>query len=94
LLKKQQLNNWYLKSSRRQNKKKIFQFQKQQRKKSKMSQEETVAEAPKEFTITINISEANLAYKSDFSEPETIFWLEAVKNIVLNKTFEATGLKS
>lgn len=56
--------------------------------------EETAVEAPKEFTITINISEANLAYKSDFSEPETIFWLEAVKNIILNKTFEATGLKS
>lgn len=56
--------------------------------------EETNVETPKEFTISISISEANLAYKSDFTEPETIFWLEAVKNIILNKTFEATGLKS
>lgn len=62
-----------------------------------MSEETTTeasVEAPKEFSVLITISEANLAYKSDFSEPETIFWLEAVKNIILNKAFEATGLKS
>ena len=36
----------------------------------------------KEFKIEISISEQNLSYKSDFSEPETIFWIESVKNIL------------
>lgn len=45
----------------------------------------------KEFKIEITISEQNLSYKSDFSEPETIFWIESVKNIILNKTFD--GIK-
>ena len=42
----------------------------------------------KEFKIEIVISEQNLSYKSDFSEPETIFWIESVKNIILKKTFD------
>jgi len=54
--------------------------------------EETVEE--KEFNVVIKITNQNLSYKSDFSEPETIFWLEAVKDIILKKTFEDTGLKS
>lgn len=45
-----------------------------------------------EFTVEIKISEKNLAYKSDFSEAETIFWLEAVKNLIIKKTFEAAGM--
>lgn len=45
----------------------------------------------KQFKIEISISEQNLSYKSDFSEPETIFWIESVKNIILNKTFD--GIK-
>lgn len=45
-----------------------------------------------EFVVEIKISEKNLAYKSDFSEAETIFWLEAVKNLVIKKTFEAAGI--
>lgn len=44
--------------------------------------------APKQFKIEITISEQNLSYKSDFSEPETIFWIESVKNIILKKTFD------
>ena len=42
----------------------------------------------KDFKIEITISEQNLSYKSDFPEPETIFWIEAVKNIILKKTFD------
>jgi hypothetical protein len=61
-----------------------------------MSEETTVetpAEAPKEFNIGINISDKNLSYKSDFNEAETIFWLEAVKNLIIQKTFEAVGMQ-
>jgi hypothetical protein len=50
-------------------------------------------ESPKEFNIGINISDKNLAYKSDFNEAETIFWLEAVKNLIIQKTFEAAGMQ-
>lgn len=42
----------------------------------------------KEFSITIKITNSNLAYKSDFSEPETVFWLEAIKDIIIKKTFQ------
>lgn len=42
----------------------------------------------KEFSITIKITNLNLAYKSDFSEPETVFWLEAIKDIIIKKTFQ------
>jgi hypothetical protein len=48
----------------------------------------------KKFQIVIEISNQNLAYKSDFSEPETIFWIEAVKQIILKKTFEDAGIQS
>jgi hypothetical protein len=58
---------------------------------------ETEATAPAatektEFSIEINITNQNLSYKSDFSESETVFWLEAVKALVLQKSFELTGL--
>lgn len=45
-----------------------------------------------EFVIEIKISEKNLAYKSDFSEAETVFWLESVKDLIIKKTFEAAGI--
>ena len=48
----------------------------------------------KKFQVVIEISNQNLAYKSDFSEPETIFWIEAVKQIILKKTFEDAGIQS
>ncbi len=43
---------------------------------------------PKQFKIEITISEQNLSYKSDFSEPETIFWIESAKHIILKKTYD------
>jgi hypothetical protein len=65
-----------------------------------MSEQENTTEAveveasePKtEFAIEIKITNQNLSYKSDFSESETVFWLEAVKSLVLQKSFELTGL--
>ena len=48
----------------------------------------------KEFAIEIKISNANLQYRSDFNEAETIFWIEAVKQIILKKTFEDAGIQS
>jgi hypothetical protein len=59
-----------------------------------MSEENVPQVEEKEFTVTIKITNQNLSYKSDFSEPETIFWLEAVKDIIMKKTFEEAGLKS
>jgi len=56
--------------------------------------EKTEADQPKkDFTVTILVSEQNLSYKSDFNEAETIFWLESVKSLILNRAFEAAGLE-
>lgn len=44
-------------------------------------------ETKKDFTIEIKISDANLQYKSDFNEAETIFWMESVKTLILNNAF-------
>lgn len=48
----------------------------------------------KEYSINIKITNANLVYKSDFSEPETVFWLEAIKDIILKKTFQDVNPQS
>ena len=40
------------------------------------------AEVKTEFTVEIKISDKNLSYKSDFTEAETVFWLEAVKSLL------------
>lgn len=53
-----------------------------------MSEETVEAVEEKEFNINIKITNSNLSYKSDFSEPETIFWIEAIKNIILKKAFD------
>jgi len=45
-------------------------------------------EAKKEFVIEIKISDANLQYKSDFNEAETIFWMESVKTLILKNAFD------
>lgn len=45
-------------------------------------------EVKKEFVIEIKISDANLQYKSDFNEAETIFWMESVKNLILKNAFD------
>ena len=39
-------------------------------------------------SIEIKISEDNLSYHSDFTDSETIYWLEAVKAVVLKKAFK------
>ena len=49
-------------------------------------------EVKTEFVVEIKISDKNLSYKSDFTEAETIFWLEAVKDLIIRKTFEAAGI--
>lgn len=49
--------------------------------------DETV-EVKKEFTIEIKISDANLQYRSDFNEAETIFWMESVKTLILKSAFD------
>ena len=49
-------------------------------------------EVKTEFIVEIKISEKNLAYKSDFTEAETVFWLEAVKDLIIKKTFEVAGM--
>jgi len=46
----------------------------------------------KEFAIEIKISNANLQYRSDFNEAETIFWIEAVKNIIMKNAFDKANL--
>ena len=51
-----------------------------------------VEDVQQEATVVIKISQQNLSYKSDFSETETIFWLEAVKSLIIKKSFERSGL--
>ena len=50
--------------------------------------------AEKEMNITIKITNSNLSYKSDFTEPETVFWLEAIKDIIIKKTFQESERQS
>lgn len=57
---------------------------------------ETTAEdtdAPKELNVVIKISDKNLQYKSDFNEAETIFWLEAVKDLIIKNAFAKADLR-
>lgn len=44
------------------------------------------------FSIEISITNQNLQYRSDFNEGETIFWLEAVKSLIINNTFNKVNL--
>ena len=50
--------------------------------------EGTESAEAKEFVIEIKISNANLQYKSDFNEAETIFWMESVKTLILKNAFD------
>jgi len=50
------------------------------------------AEVKTEFKVEIMISDSNLSYKSDFAEGDTVFWLEAVKNLIIKNTFENGNL--
>ena len=51
-----------------------------------------VEDVQQEATVVIKISQQNLSYKSDFSETETIFWLEAVKSLITKNSFDMCGL--
>jgi len=55
--------------------------------------EENTQEQKSEFAIEIKISDKNLSYRSDFAESETIFWLEAVKGLIIKNTFERAGIE-
>lgn len=57
-----------------------------------MSDIAEAVETKTEFTVEIKISDKNLSYKSDFTEAETVFWLESVKDLIIRKTFEAAGM--
>ena len=52
-----------------------------------------VTEDVKEFVIEIKISNANLQYRSDFNEAETVFWLESVKDLVIKNAFDKGNLQ-
>jgi len=58
-----------------------------------MSDVTEVSPEKKDFSIEIKISEQNLSYRSDFAESETIFWLEAVKGLIIKNTFERAGIE-
>jgi hypothetical protein len=57
-----------------------------------MSEVTETVEPKTDFVVEIKISDKNLSYKSDFTEAETVFWLEAVKDLIIKKTFEAAGI--
>jgi len=54
---------------------------------------ESTQESKKDLIVEIKISDKNLSYRSDFSEAETIFWLEAVKDLILKNTFNRAGIE-
>ena len=49
--------------------------------------------AKKDLIVEIKISDKNLSYRSDFTEAETIFWLEAVKDLIIKNTFSRAGME-
>jgi len=63
---------------------------------NKMSEEATetteTVDPKKEFIIEIKISDKNLQYRSDFNEAETIFWVEAVKGLIIKNAFDKAEL--
>lgn len=58
-----------------------------------MSEENIIEEPKTEFSIEIKISNQNLQYRSDFGEGETVFWLEAVKDLVIKNAFDNANLQ-
>jgi len=50
-------------------------------------------ESKTDFSIEIKISNKNLQYRSDFGEGETVFWLEAVKDLIIKNAFNAAGME-
>ena len=58
-----------------------------------MSDATDTTEEKKDFSVEIKISEMNLSYRSDFAEAETVFWLEAVKDLIIKNAFNKAGLE-
>lgn len=58
-----------------------------------MSDVTETVEEKKDFSIEIKISEMNLSYRSDFAEAETVFWIEAVKDLIIKNAFNKAGLE-
>ena len=58
-----------------------------------MSDVVETTEEKKDFSVEIQISEQNLSYRSDFAEAETVFWLEAVKDLIIKNAFNKAGLE-
>ena len=58
-----------------------------------MSDVAETVEEKKDFSIEIKISEMNLSYRSDFAEAETVFWIEAVKDLIIKNAFNKAGLE-
>lgn len=58
-----------------------------------MSDVTEINDEKKDFSIEIKISEQNLSYRSDFAEAETVFWLEAVKDLIIKNAFNKAGLE-
>jgi hypothetical protein len=58
-----------------------------------MSDVVETTEEKKDFSVEIKISEQNLSYISDFAEAETVFWLEAVKDLIIKNAFNKAGLE-
>ena len=57
-----------------------------------MSDAVETTEEKKDFSVEIKISEQNLSYRSDFAEAETVFWLEAVKDLIIMNALNKSGL--
>lgn len=55
-------------------------------------EETQTTEISKDLLVEIKISEKNLSYRSDFSEAETIFWIEAVKDLIIKNAFNRAGV--
>jgi len=58
-----------------------------------MSDVVEATEEKKDLSVEIKISEQNLSYRSDFAEAETVFWLEAVKDLIIKNAFNKAGLE-
>ena len=58
-----------------------------------MSDVVETTEEKKDFSVEIKISEQNLSYRSDFAEAETVFWLEAVKDLIIKNAINKAGLE-
>ena len=58
-----------------------------------MSETNENTEVKKDFSIEIKISDKNLQYRSDFNEAETIFWIEAVKGLIIKNAFDNANIE-